>query len=343
MRRNAVEVARTAQPPLWNLVDAVAADLGQPAPDRMRLALRGDPAAVECPARPGAVSSRVLLLPLAHLAGLSTVELRAAVAHELGPLPAGPPARSRRRWPGSTRRRAAAADALAARIYGREPAARALGRRRSLAVGFDAYWTQDVEPLLRAGLRPPVCAGFALYLAAPAVRAELALEAAPPGAAPAPAFGLVVDLDGLELALLHDAADRPGPTLRPVDWRDGPARALPDVWAARARWLADRELRAGEVADELRATVERQPGDQIAADDALLLFGSALSRALARDGWSVVKPPGTPCTLAKGDSVVVPGDELAAVARGEVSPAAWTERCRRLGIADLALSDAPAA
>lgn len=53
----------------------------------------------------------------------------------------------------------------------------------------------------------------------------------------------------------------------------------------------------------------------------------------------LARPVALTAPRARGRDAEPPGEELAAIARREVSPVAWTERCHRLGIADLRLGD----
>jgi heat shock protein HtpX len=66
------------------------------------------------------------------------------------------------------------ADALAARLVGCQPLIEALKLTYSAAVAFDSYWLNEVAPVLRRGLHPPLAEGFNRYLASPRIAPVLA-------------------------------------------------------------------------------------------------------------------------------------------------------------------------
>jgi Zn-dependent protease with chaperone function len=149
-----------------------------------------------------------------------------------------------------------AADALAARVAGRDAQVGALRRVAAGAPAFDAFWEEELVPALAAGLRPPLGEGFRRFLSVemidravadalhraleqepddpfdshPTLRQRLAALGAgpdeePPAVGP-PAATLLRDHSALEDGLLRalagdDAADE----LRPARWED-----VPQVW-----------------------------------------------------------------------------------------------------------------
>jgi len=62
------------------------------------------------------------------------------------------------------------ADALAARLAGAKPLAAGLLRAEALPSAYGAYLEQEVVPVLRAGLLPPIASGFGQFLQSEAVR-----------------------------------------------------------------------------------------------------------------------------------------------------------------------------
>jgi heat shock protein HtpX len=66
-----------------------------------------------------------------------------------------------------------AADALAARIAGPDSMAGALRSLASASLGYSAYWQQELAPALSEGLKPPVLAGYQMFVATPKVREQL--------------------------------------------------------------------------------------------------------------------------------------------------------------------------
>ncbi len=149
-----------------------------------------------------------------------------------------------------SRRQELSADALAARVAGRDAAASALRSIHGYALAFQPFLQSELEPVLGAGFRPPIAEGFARFLRAgsistavdravdeelrqgrkdpydthPPLKERLAaLDRLPPGVLPAaedaPALGLLDRLPGLETDLLGAMA---GPAkirkLKPVAW-----------------------------------------------------------------------------------------------------------------------------
>jgi Zn-dependent protease with chaperone function len=136
-------------------------------------------------------------LPLLHC--LTTAELRAVIAHELGhqhkgDLRLGPWIYGTRQaiassldrmdqdgvglhllfhWYGKlyirisqaiSRRQELHADTMAGSVCGSEAATSALRRIAEVAPLWDLYWYQECLPVLECGLRPPILAGFDLFM-----------------------------------------------------------------------------------------------------------------------------------------------------------------------------------
>jgi hypothetical protein len=74
---------------------------------------------------------------------------------------------------GISRRQEFAADALAARIVGPRPLIQGLKLSYSAAYAFEAYWLNEVAPVLRYGYHPPLAEGLRRYLASPRVAAAI--------------------------------------------------------------------------------------------------------------------------------------------------------------------------
>jgi Zn-dependent protease with chaperone function len=158
-----------------------------------------------------------------------------------------------------------AADALAVRTVGARPLREALRGMLLAEMGFHFYWSDAVLPVLEAGFRPPLLAGFRHFLGAPArqiiermvdqalagqqgqpydshptVRARLqalqGLPDRPPGAVvdTRRAFDLLDAVPALETTLLALIAPRPdiAAALVPLDWEDVGEALFPRVWAA---------------------------------------------------------------------------------------------------------------
>ena len=72
-----------------------------------------------------------------------------------------------------SRRQEFTADALAARVVGSRPLIDGLKLTYGAAYAFDAYWLNEVAPVLRHGFHPPLAEGFRRYLASPRIAAAL--------------------------------------------------------------------------------------------------------------------------------------------------------------------------
>jgi Zn-dependent protease with chaperone function len=77
----------------------------------------------------------------------------------------------------TSREQELAADALASRISGRAATGRALSRLHELGPLWDAYWQEDVLPVLTCGFRPPLLDGFRHMLASPVIREDISTSA----------------------------------------------------------------------------------------------------------------------------------------------------------------------
>jgi heat shock protein HtpX len=74
---------------------------------------------------------------------------------------------------GISRRQEFTADALAARIVGSRPLIEGLKLSYGAAVAFDAYWLNEVAPVLRYGFHPPLAEGLRRYLVSPRIAAAI--------------------------------------------------------------------------------------------------------------------------------------------------------------------------
>jgi heat shock protein HtpX len=75
---------------------------------------------------------------------------------------------------GVSRQQEFAADQLAARTVGAKPMIDGLRNLAQGAIAFDAYWRQEVVPLVEAGFQPPLAEGFTHFLGEPAIMKEVA-------------------------------------------------------------------------------------------------------------------------------------------------------------------------
>ena len=72
-----------------------------------------------------------------------------------------------------SRRQEFTADTLAARLVGSRPLIDGLKLTYGAAYAFDAYWLNEVAPVLRYGFHPPLAEGFRQYLASPRIAEAL--------------------------------------------------------------------------------------------------------------------------------------------------------------------------
>lgn len=154
-----------------------------------------------------------------------------------------------------SRRQELAADELAARTVGAAPMIEGLRALARGSIAWNAYWRQEVVPLLEAGFQPPLAEGFSRFLAEPDLAGRIseaadrllaqqrtdpydshppdaeriaALGALPPGPGGEEgpqAVTLVEGVAAIEPALLAGFL-KPGVQLRPVSWEQAGAVAL---------------------------------------------------------------------------------------------------------------------
>lgn len=163
---------------------------------------------------------------------------------------------------GVSRHQELQADALATRVAGAPALCSGLRKVHGAALAFEPYWSQEVAPVLDAGYRPPLAAGFSRFLEHPAITRNvyeavetearegkadpydthpslrdrlLALGSPEPSSSALPgepAISLLDAVPDLESGLLaHLAAAAPG-GLKPLAWEQvGPAVYVPQ-WEA---------------------------------------------------------------------------------------------------------------
>jgi Zn-dependent protease with chaperone function len=281
-----------------------------------------------------------------------------------------------------SRRQEFAADARAAHRGGREVYAATVRRIEAYAPAFDAYWANEVAPLLSSGRRPPIGAGFTAFIRAESIdraanahlERELAegrtdpydshpslaeriaaLQDVPPGSPDdsPPAEALVDNPLALERAqAIHLFGSEAG-ELPPVEWDAVGA----EVYLERARRLVEAhgELLGGATAGELDTVVDqlgrvagelqqREPELEVehARDFAAALISDGLLVALHDHGWSVEAPPAEPVLCCRGADRVPPHAVVHDLREGRLSAGAWRERAQQLGITGLRLSVAVA-
>lgn len=148
-----------------------------------------------------------------------------------------------------SRRQEYTADELSARIVGARPLTTGLQAVHEAAIAFDAFWMQDMAPALSAGYRPPMGAGFSVFMQSEPIKNAVAhaLDDAPAEEDPyqthpslSDRIEAVKDLplgpdphnDKFAITLLRDASGLEGAIfkfmsgqeeyakLKPIEWND---------------------------------------------------------------------------------------------------------------------------
>jgi Zn-dependent protease with chaperone function len=406
-------LASKDHPELFALIDDVARDTGQPPPKDVYLVPDANAFVTQRGGWMGFGGRRVMGLGLPLLQTLSVTEMRAVLAHEFGHFHHGDTALGP--WIHATRAAIArtlsslrqstvrfafvwywkaflrathaisraqefAADALAARTVGADALTSGLRKVAGVAAAQSAYLQQEVAPVLRAGRRPPLAAGFEQFLCVPRIQASVqALVEAemrearddpydthPPlsrrieALSKAESARPVVD-DRPAIALLNDPASLEAPLIETITgWRVAATRP-PIAWSEVGRdvYLPAWRKSGGEVALNLAgmtpstlptdaaslAAVGRRfvsaPGDLAAETDfGANAIGIALAVLLARVGWTPRCELGEPVAFERGGDRIEPFDAPRRLAAGELTEDEWRALCRRAGIADVDLGTA---
>jgi Zn-dependent protease with chaperone function len=238
-----------AQPRLFELLNRLARETGQPMPDDVYLVLDVNAFVAQRGGVMGFGSRPVMGLGLPLLQVLSVSELEAVIAHELGHyagsdtklapwvyktrLAIGRTVASVRNsavrkpfeWYGKlflwlthavSRSQELSADALAAKIAGARALVSSLRHLEGAAPTYRFFWESHFGPLLQAGYRPPLAEGFARFIGAPAIAKrmeEIPLEIAESGK-PADPHDTHPSLAEREAAVAH-LGDTGGPEPSP--------------------------------------------------------------------------------------------------------------------------------
>ena len=153
------------------------------------------------------------------------------------------------------------ADALAVRVVGAQPLAEGLRVTHVGGAAFEAYWSQEVAPVLEKGFRPPITEGLGRFMSVGAVEDSMAKlldavmeeeegdpydthpplrerlaalhvsESARASSSDPRAVTLVEDVPSLEAALItHAAGPEKASTLEDIGWEEIGARVLRPSW-----------------------------------------------------------------------------------------------------------------
>jgi heat shock protein HtpX len=349
------EIAEADQPELVREVRAVSEELGEPLPHGIYVAHDVNAAVTE-ERRVLGPSRRFLIVGLPLLDTLSPAELRAVIAHEYGHYVGGDTRvgpwiwRTRlaigrtlaelhdeesigRRlvqlpfeWYGRlfmritsavSRRQELAADRVAAQVAGPEAQASALRRIHVAAPAFDAYFADEVVPLLQAGRRPPLAAGFSRFMAAEGVREAARRHTEALSEAKSDPYDSHPSLPERLAALGFDSTDGDAPAAgepasRLLRDRDGlERRLLETLFGAEAV----RELRPIDW-DEVGAEVVRRNYEQLVRD-----FGAAFAGAAIRDAPDALRDPEQAAARVRQVDGEVPAEAAPGVALATVAAA----------------------
>lgn len=194
-----IALTKQTQPQLFALIEPIARATGQAMPAEVYLVPDVNAFVAQRGGMMGFLSRRVLGLGLPLLRVLSVDQIRAVLAHEFGHFHGGDTrlgpwvyktrsaiartvsglakAQSLLSLPfhwygnmflrithGISRAQEYAADRLAARVVGAEPLGSGLQLLPAAATLFGVYLDREVGPVLNAGRRPPLGAGFQLFL-----------------------------------------------------------------------------------------------------------------------------------------------------------------------------------
>ena len=162
-----------------------------------------------------------------------------------------------------SRRQEFAADALAAHLVGAHPLIEGLKRLHGATLAFNAYWSNEVAPVVSQGFHPPLVEGFRRYLAStrvteavsacldrelaaaemnpydthPPLRERIAavqswLNGEPPGS-DLPAISLLGDLEGLETRLISAASsESTAQAMQLIGWSEVGWKIWVPAWEA---------------------------------------------------------------------------------------------------------------
>jgi hypothetical protein len=361
----------------------------------------------------GVGSRRIMGLGLPLLQALSVLELRAVLAHEFGHYDAGDTrlgpwvyktraaivrtleglAHHSSRvlqapfvWYGNmflrtthavSRRQEFNADYLASSVAGSGPLIEGLRKIHGAARALEAYWESEMVPVLSAGFRPPIAAGFHRFITsqdiarqiAAGVEAELHrsernpydthpplrerieavkdLPAGEPAREDPSAITLIDGVDALEEQLLANMVgeDEAG-KLKSLPWEEVGRRAYRPAWqeAVQRNAAALAGIAAGapeRITSAISSINQRLTAGSTEdrVNHARWVLGAALALALADKGWTIRALPGEPILLESGNMAFDPFTAVRGLAQGLISAEEWRQRCTALRIAELRLAE----
>jgi Zn-dependent protease with chaperone function len=271
------------------------------------------------------------------------------------------------------------ADALAARTCGSEPLIEGLKRVSTGAIGYSSYLNNELAPVVDAGFRTPVIAGFNAFMSDAELRStldkildeELESDEQDPFDSHPPLRERVGALERLGLPAV-DRDDRPGiellgevteleqkllsfmtgASLEPLSWDQVVEKVYLPAWREGAALAAEafHGLAVAEVPRDpalLGNCMRLEVGDDVDLMEPETIYrwaqhriGAAITVLMIDRGFTAEAAPGCPVTLRRGDEVVEPFALLAAYMNSDTSRTEWDDRCRALGLGGLDLAGA---
>lgn len=256
------------------------------------------------------------------------------------------------------------ADAVAARVVGSNAMISGFRKVNGINTAFDAFWNDEIHPVLRAGYRPDMSAGFTAYLQSPFIvaymqeeadRAHFTTPAHPFDSHPsmanrilavkdypekplpednAPLISLLRNRDALEDAIYEEWLGFPPANLDTIDWQEVAVKVWVPYWRRKYKPLKEDfdGFRLEDVYKHVRhpghlmATLDFDPKTPPEAKRGLILFGffHALALALHNCGWSVTTLPGHGFIFEKGDQRLDLRQVMDDINRGECSEEEWS-------------------
>ncbi|HEX8616861.1 MAG TPA: M48 family metallopeptidase [Thermoanaerobaculia bacterium] len=397
-------------PDLFEVLRGVARDTGQEMPSEVYLINEVNAWVSERGGIMGIGSRRVMGLGLPLLQTTTVSQFRAILAHEFGHYHGGDTklgpwiyktriaiARTLQgldgeiihkpfEWYGNffmrvtqaiSRAQELAADRLAAQVAGAQAMIDALVAVERSGMAYDAFFRDELIPVVANGFKPPIAAGFSRFLEAERVAASLAdavdeslregkgdtYDSHPPlrervaalqsFVAEAPrmsepfASSLLHQLPHLEESLLRSMLTDASMELRDVQWEETGTSVFLPSWRKAAAEHND-ALRNVTAAD-LPALVapdasfwQRLKLDDVPPEErpyALTsILGSALSARLHDAGWICDAAPGKAVAFSRDGRTIEPFSTVSKLNSKEMTAEAWTETCRAAGIDRLTLT-----